>query len=119
MVKHKLFMPMRYEISSGRIRFSDDGTPIWDLKYKEYHDEKDYFAAKPDSIDAFFNLGLKAIFNDEDFSIEYEVQGPREKITSMLASEFLGRSPFGDLTFNDLMAGILQKFSEHKIDMSI
>ena len=105
-------MPFRYEINVGRIHTLDDGTDIWKIDYKEYHDKETYFKVKPGSDETFTKLGFKLKWGDEDFSASYTIQGPEEQITTMLAAEFLGRSPLGTKCFNDLMASMVEKLSE-------
>ena len=109
--KHEVIMPLRYEIHAGRTHFLDDGTPIWKVEYTEYHDEDDYFKAKPDSVRTFNMLGWQMEWDDENFSASFKRQGPRDQITALVAGEFLGRSVIGTMCFNDLLAAMLQKYA--------
>jgi len=104
-----MVMPIRYEIKTGRSHTLDDGTPIWKLHYTEYHDEEDYFKAKSDSVELFKQLEWNATFNDEAFSVTYNIQGPRDMVTNILASEFLGRSQLGAMTFIDLLSALIHQ----------
>ena len=111
-VKPQFILPMKYEITVGLHHVLDDGTPIWLMDYKEYHEEENYFKAKPASVDTFKQMGFDLKWDDEKFMAYYKVQGPQDQITAILAAEFLGRSVIGTMCFNDLIAVLIKQFAD-------
>jgi len=117
--KTQFLMPMKYEITVGLHHILDDGTPIWLMDYKEYHEEESYFKAKPASVDAFKQIGFDLKWDDENHMAYYKVQGPQDQITAILAAEFLGRSVIGTMCFNDLIGLMITKFASLGGKMSL
>jgi len=110
--KPHFVMPLKYEINAGLHHTLDDGTPIWIMDYKEYHEEENYFKAKPTSVDAFKQIGFDLKWDDEKHMAYYKVQGPQDQITAILAAEFLARSIIGTMCFNDLIAMFIKQFAD-------
>ena len=102
-------MPNGYEIETHHLHTLEDGTEIWELKYKEFFTEEDYNRAAEPSKKAFKNVTHSYKFDDENHTFSYEVTGPRVQILSVLDGEFLGISPVGTMCFKDLLASVSAK----------
>jgi len=116
-VKPQFILPMKYEITVGLHHVLDDGTPLWVMDYKEYHEEENYFKAKPTSVETFKQIGFDLKWDDENHMAYYKAQGPQDQITAILAAEFLGRSIIGTMCFNDLIAILMKKFADSGIKL--
>ena len=107
MEKAELVMPIGYEIDARQFHVIEDGTPIWVLKYKEYHTKENYKRANEDSVKLFDNLGIRVEFNDQECSLSYSLQGPKYQITNALAGEFLGISSLGEMPLKDVLGTVM------------
>ena len=111
-MKMEMVMPIGYEINARQSHFTEDGKPIWAIDYKEYHTEEGYEKAKPDSVELFDKMGFGVLFNDEEKSASWKIQGPKYQIVNMLAAEFLAISSIGEMPIKDLLGTLMNALGQ-------
>ena len=99
--------PNGYEISAKYSHTLDDKSEQWTLDFKEFYTEEAYKSMEEDTIELFKKIDINPTFDNENLSVHYTIQGPRSMILSMLASEFLFVSPFGEMNLRDLVFSLM------------
>ena len=105
-------MPIGYEIKAYQSHLLEDESAQWILEYKEFHTEEDYKLAKPDSEEIFKKMGFNVIWDDEEKSVSWKLQGPKYMIVNMLAGEFLGISSLGEMPLKDLLGTLMTALAQ-------
>ena len=99
-------MPNGYEIETHYLHTDEDGTEIWELKYKEFFTEENYNKVEEQTKKSLEAVTHHYKFDDEKHTFYYEITGPRIHILSTLAGEFMGVSPLGTMTLKDLLVTV-------------
>jgi len=103
MQRVKVRMPRKYEITA-----EETSEGIWKLDYAEYHTEQDWEESKTLSREIFPRMsGIAEMkLDDSERKLYYTIQGPKPQVFTILAGEFLGMTPLGQMSFNDLIGTI-------------